>query len=111
MNWKTLLAGLGIGFIGGYLTKGLIDEKSTISPEKVLDNVKAAFKKEGPITGSWIQIQSEPYVSKQLQYEVFKGGISRNHNGEKEQFEFIADASTGTVIDLYPIQIEKSLSN
>lgn len=32
---------------------------------------------------------------------VYHGGITAIRDGEKKQFEFIADATTGTVIDVY----------
>lgn len=31
---------------------------------------------------------------------MYKGGISKNQNGVNEQFEFIADAQTGTLLDV-----------
>jgi predicted small secreted protein len=31
---------------------------------------------------------------------VYKGGITRNTEGKREQFEFVADASTGTILEL-----------
>ena len=34
---------------------------------------------------------------------VYKGGISRVKNGELEQFEFAADAKTGSVVELVKI--------
>ena len=33
--------------------------------------------------------------------QVYRGGISRHHGNELEQFEFIADAKTGTIMDVY----------
>ncbi|EIJ79305.1 hypothetical protein PB1_17149 [Bacillus methanolicus PB1] len=101
MNWKTFLLGVGAGFIAGYAAKELLDQNKTISPEKVLEHVKSEFKKQGPISGSWIQMKTEPYEKKLLQYNVYKGGIFRMANGKNEQIEFIADASTGTILDVY----------
>ena len=53
------------------------EKKQIISPEKALANAKSAFKKHGPIQGSWIQMERKPYKKSLLQYEVYIGGISR----------------------------------
>jgi predicted small secreted protein len=103
MNWKTFLLGVSAGFIAGFAAKELLDQNKTVSPEKVLEHVKSEFKKQGPISGSWILMKTEPYEKKMLRYNVYKGGISRMANGKREQFEFIADASTGAILDAYQI--------
>lgn len=59
---------------------------------------------KGSISGSWILMEKEPYTKNDLNYTVYKGGVSRILEGELQQIEFIADASTGTVIDIYPIK-------
>ena len=100
MNWKSFFLGAAVGLIGGYTAKVFIAQKTNISPEKVLDHVKKHFKQNGPISGSWIHMESEPYEKHQIHYQVYKGGISKNNNGVTEQFEFIADASTGTLLDV-----------
>ncbi|MFJ7729483.1 PepSY domain-containing protein [Neobacillus sp. NPDC097160] len=100
MNWKSFFLGTTIGLIGGYVTKEILSQKTNVSPEKVLEHVKRQFKQNGPISGSWIHMAAEPYVKQQINYRVYKGGISKNNNGANEQYEFIADASTGTILDL-----------
>jgi predicted small secreted protein len=99
MNWKSFILGTAVGFISGYAVKELIDQKN-ISPEKVLDNVKKQFKQHGPISGSWIHMEAESFEKQPIKYRVYKGGISRNSHGANEQYEFVADASTGTLIDV-----------
>ena len=74
-----------------------------MSGEKVLANVKSAFKKEGRIDGSWLQTIPESYQKYAVKTKVYRGGITRRQNGEQQQFEFIADAYTGTVLDIYPL--------
>ncbi|RFU66261.1 PepSY domain-containing protein [Peribacillus glennii] len=100
MNWKTLLLGAAAGFAAGYAAKQKIDETGGPSPERVLENVKAAVKKDGKIYGSWIVMKPENYEKFNLDYQVYKGGITRHANGKREQFEFVADASTGTILEL-----------
>ncbi|WP_079510102.1 PepSY domain-containing protein [Mesobacillus jeotgali] len=103
MNWKAFILGVGAGLAGAYAVKELASQKETVSAEKVLNDAKAAFKKSGPISGSWINMTVEPYSKTPIEYKVYKGGISRNVNGEVEQYEFIADAATGTILDAYPL--------
>ncbi|WP_462411279.1 PepSY domain-containing protein [Neobacillus sp. Marseille-QA0830] len=101
MNWKSsFILGAVIGVIGGYAAKEFISKKTKVSPEKVLEYVKKQFKESGPISGSWIHMEAVPYEKHQFHYEVYKGGISKNDNGTNEQYEFIADAYTGTLLDI-----------
>ena len=103
MNWKTFLLGVGAGLAGAYAVKELAAQKETVSADKVLNHAKAAFKKSGPISGSWINMNAEPYSKFPIEYQIYRGGISRNVDGQVEQYEFIADASTGAILDAYPL--------
>jgi len=47
-------------------------------------------------------MEAEPYDKNQMTYRVYKGGISQNTDGNIKQYEFIADAQTGTLLDLIP---------
>lgn len=102
MNWKTLILGIAAGFACGYATKQVLEQSGPPSPERILDIVKASVKKDGKIYGSWILMKPETYQKYDLDYEVYKGGITRSMNNTQEQFEFVADATTGTIIDLVP---------
>lgn len=103
MNWKSFLIGVGVGVAGGYAARELLAQKTSVSPERALSNAKEAFKKDGPISGSWIQMTKEPYNKGHLAYEVYRGGISRKIGEALEQFEFIADASSGIILDAYKL--------
>lgn len=103
MNWKSFFIGLGVGLASGYAAKELLSKQTYVSAEKVLNSAKNTFKADGPISGSWIHMKTEPYQKGQLKYEVYKGGISRQLNGAYEQYEFIADARTGVILDAYQI--------
>ena len=100
MNWKSFILGAAVGAISGYAVKEIISQKTYVSPEKVLESVKKQFSENGPINGSWIHMVAEPFEKHQINYQVYKGGISKNQNGVTEQFEFIADAQTGTLLDV-----------
>ncbi|MCA1066002.1 PepSY domain-containing protein [Rossellomorea sp. AcN35-11] len=104
MNWKSFIIGIGIGAAGGYFLKEKLNESSLISAEKVLKDVKQSFKKDGDIDGSWIGMKPEDFQKHSVATKVYKGGVSRRRDGELEQYEFLADAYTGTVIDVYPLR-------
>ncbi|MEH7886040.1 PepSY domain-containing protein [Bacillus sp. JJ1609] len=103
MNWKIFFIGVGAGLAGAYAVKELASQKETVSADKVLQHAKTVFKKSGSISGSWINMNAEPYTKPPIEYQVYKGGISRNVDGQVEQYEFIADASTGAILDTYPL--------
>ncbi|KHD85930.1 PepSY domain-containing protein [Heyndrickxia ginsengihumi] len=103
MNWKTFVAGVAVGAIGGHFVSQAIKKNQTISAETVLANVKKAFKANGTVDGSWIQTTVDNYEKHPIKTEIYRGGISFNENGERNQYEFIADAKTGSIIDVYPI--------
>lgn len=58
MNWKAFIAGVGAGAAAGHLVYHYLLSDKTISGDVILENVKNAFKQEGPIEGSWIQLKS-----------------------------------------------------
>jgi predicted small secreted protein len=98
MNWKYFLVGVGTGLAGAYAVKEVVTRKD-ISPENVLEKAKDAFKKAGPISGSWINMNPENYSRPPIEYKIYRGGISRNLDGVLEQFEFVADAASGTILE------------
>jgi predicted small secreted protein len=100
MNWKSFVLGAGLGIAGGYLLKDIADKNTLHSPEKVLQHVKNAFKKEGPIDGSWIGMVPESYEVYPVKTKVYRGGISRHKDGALQQYEFVADSHTGTVLQV-----------
>ncbi|WML47266.1 PepSY domain-containing protein [Neobacillus sp. PS3-34] len=102
MNWKSFLLGAAVGLAGGYALREAVSQRTDISAEKVLSTAKKQFKLNGPISGSWIHMESEPFVKNQIKYMVYKGGITR---GNHEKFEFIADSSTGTILEVNPLSL------
>jgi predicted small secreted protein len=104
MRWKSFLFGIALGAVSGYATNRYLTSQSFISAEKVLDYAKKRFKEQGPISGSWIHMKVEPFQKNNLTYQIYKGGVSRTLvDGSNEQYEFIADAKTGTLLDIYSI--------
>jgi len=101
MNIENFIAGVLTGVAAGIVVSEVIDRvDSNVSADAVLKDIKNTFKKEGPIDGSWIVMKTEPFKNEVITMDVYRGGISRIMNGELEQFEFSADAKTGTVVEL-----------
>ncbi len=103
MNWKNFIIGASAGVIAGYFANEALKKNSLASGEKVLQTVKAAFKDAGSIEGSWIKFRPEEYEKYAVKTKVYRGGITTKEDGETKQYEFLADANTGTVIDVYPV--------
>lgn len=99
MNFRRTLLALGLGFIAGYVVKQQLNEYQPISPERALEKAKDKFRRLGPINGSWIYMKPEEIEKNGLVYDVYRGGITRNIDGENVQFDFYADTNTGTIIE------------
>lgn len=104
MSLKRTILAAGIGAAVGYFVKQQIDEYQKTSPETVLKRAKEAFKQQGPISGSWIYMKPEQVEKNGLTYTAYRGGVTRNIDGEKKQYEFYADAETGAIIDTVAVE-------
>ncbi|MBB5180572.1 putative small secreted protein [Planomicrobium koreense] len=101
MKNRDLLIGFATGVAATYIVKEVYDRKEKLYPaDDVLKSVKEAFKEEGPIDGSWIYMKTEPYKQHAIETEVYKGGITRHRDDELEQFEFMADAYSGAIVEV-----------
>ena len=101
MRMRDLLLGFSTGIAAGFVIREVAYRIDPMKPaELVLHGIKQSFKAEGPIDGSWIYMKTEPFKRQMISTDVYRGGISRVREGEIEQFEFFADARTGTVVDL-----------
>ncbi|TDL34273.1 hypothetical protein E2R51_00715 [Jeotgalibacillus sp. S-D1] len=103
MNWKDVTVGAFVGLAAGIAISQGTARTASVSADKVLKDVKDQFKQDGSIDGSWIQMKPEEHEILSVKNQVYKGGISRQQGNNLEQFEFIADAKTGTVMDIYKI--------
>lgn len=102
MKWNHLLLGLGIGLVAGAFVNHKYN-KDTISSETALNIVKKAFKEQGPIDGSWIHMKPETINKFNLTYNVYRGGITRTNDNKVEQYEFLVDSKTGTILEVHPL--------
>lgn len=97
-----ILFGAGI-VIGAVITALCYEKKRMVNGDTILENVKKMFLAEAPIEGSWIELHPVPLSRYSSETDVYYGGISRKEDGVLVQYEFIADAYTGTVLDLYKL--------
>ena len=95
-----LAVGIGLGLLSGVASTIWYHRKKTLSADEVLHQIKESFLKEGSIEGSWISFEKEPTRKFAIHSKAYRGGISRSEDGEVVYYEFLADAYTGTVLDI-----------
>lgn len=101
MKLQDFLIGVATGIAAAYVIKEVSNKVAPYkSANDVLSDIKAAFKEEGPIDGSWIYMKSENFNTGIMDVPVYRGGISRVKDDELETFEFAADARTGAIMEL-----------
>lgn len=99
MSRKKYVLAASLGFAIGYFTKGQTRRYyKEISPEKALHYIKETFQKNGPINGAWIYMKSQRIKKNGLIYRVYRGGFSRNFDGNEHQYQYYADIKTATII-------------
>ena len=91
----------GTGLIAGYGLSRYLHNRMPMSGDTILERVKKAFLEEGPIEGSWIELTKVPLTKFALKTDVYYGGVSRLEENQLVQYEFIADAYTGSILDIY----------
>jgi predicted small secreted protein len=101
MKLRDFMLGVVTGLAAAVIIKEVTEKVSPYkSANEILENIKADFKKDAPIDGSWIYMKIENFSNGFTEVPVYRGGISRLKNGEMETYEFAADARTGAVVDL-----------
>lgn len=71
--------------------------------ESILQDVKQFFQEQGEIEGSWIELEPVELERDYKLIKVFYGGITLKEHEQRTQFEFVADAKTGALLDVYPL--------
>ncbi len=101
MKLRDFMLGVVTGLAAAVIIKEVTEKVSPYkSANEILENIKADFKKDSPIDGSWIYMKIENFSNGFTEVPVYRGGISRLKNGEMETYEFAADARTGALVDL-----------
>lgn len=99
LNPWLVSATLGVSGITGFFIGKLLGNRK-LSANKILRNIRRDFRSEGPITGSWIENFTKPYQRFAFKTDTYQGGISRLEDGHVVNYNFLADAHTGTLLQL-----------
>lgn len=97
MKKRQILLFSTLAFLLGWLIREEKEKRSTLSPEQALEKAKDAFKKEAPISGSWIYMIPENIKLYGIGYTGYHGGISRQIDNTSVQSNFFVDEETGAV--------------
>jgi Predicted small secreted protein len=85
-------------------TTGIILEKHyrqrPLTPEKVLDRVKKSLQDKLPVDGAWIFLSPHDISRNDLTVSAYRGGLTVKDDGSVKHYDFVADAETGSLIDL-----------
>ncbi|MDF2911179.1 MAG: hypothetical protein K0Q56_2060 [Sporolactobacillus laevolacticus] len=95
-----IVVGTIAGYLAGIATCRLMAEKKTLSSEHVLDRVKKAVSEQLSINGAWIYLTPHTWSKDSFTHFVYKGGLTSSENGISRHFDFIADARSGTLLEL-----------
>lgn len=98
-----ILLSLLISSLLGILGFLLVNHRQKKKPNQILKNIQNNIRKDGPIEGSWIEETKVPWSEDDYQSEVYYGGISRFEGEKIKHYEFIVDAVSGEIIDIYQI--------
>lgn len=102
-EWTLLSIILSLSFLFGVLSYKQYRNRKTLKADDILKDVKKEFLKEGTLDGSWIELTKVPWKKFAHKTDVYYGGISRYEENKLVQYEFIADAYTGSIIDMYRV--------
>lgn len=97
---------LGTSGILGFLAGKLFGQR-TITADQILKVIRDDFKREGQVTGSWINQKKIPYQRFAVRTDAYEGGITRLEDNVPVDYQFIADAKTGSLLSLKRIDREQ----
>ncbi|MDZ7834268.1 MAG: hypothetical protein U5K84_01925 [Alkalibacterium sp.] len=102
-EWSVLSFFLVLSFLIGLFSYKKYSENKALKADDILNDIKKNLLNEGAIDGSWIELTKVPWEKFAHKTDVYYGGVSRYEDSALVQYEFIADAYTGSVIDLYRV--------
>ena len=99
------LRDFAIGVVAGLAAAVIIKEISDRalpyrSADEILAELKHQFKKDGHIEGSWIYMKPEYFQNGYTSIPAYRGGITQIIDGESQNFEFVADAHQGILLEV-----------
>ena len=90
---------LGGAALAGFVTGKMFGDRRR-GAKTILKLVTNDFKKEGPLAGSWIDYQPIPLQRFAYKTTSYRGGLRRQEDDQLVNYEFLADAYTGSIIEL-----------
>ncbi|MCO7175907.1 hypothetical protein ACFP7A_01920 [Sporolactobacillus kofuensis] len=95
-----IVVGTITGYLAGIATCQFINKKGSLSSENVLARVKKAVSEQWPINGAWIYLSPQSWSKDDFTHFVYKGGLTSDEDGIIHHFDFVADAHTGSLLEL-----------
>ncbi|MFD1455625.1 PepSY domain-containing protein [Levilactobacillus lanxiensis] len=97
--YQLSLTGVLGGLMGVFVTR--LFGANRLNPDDILEQVKRQFRQESPIEGAWIEKHAVPFQKFAVKSRVYYGGINRYEDDQLVQYQFVADAETGSVLDIH----------
>lgn len=94
---------LGASGVIGFLAGKLFGQRR-ISADQILKMIREDFKREGKVTGSWINHHRILYQRFAVKTEAYEGGITRMEDDQPVDYQFVADAKAGSLLSLKRIE-------
>ncbi|HJA27614.1 MAG TPA: hypothetical protein H9720_04705 [Candidatus Limosilactobacillus intestinigallinarum] len=94
---------LGASGLAGFIAGKLFGNRP-MSARRILRMVRNDFAREGQITGSWIDHHAVPFQRFAVKTNAYQGGLTRREDDELVNYEFKADAYTGSLLELKRIE-------
>lgn len=94
----SLLSTLSVLF--GFLMGKSMQRRQYMTADVILERVKQAFRKESAVEGAWINDHPQQHTQFAIHTMVYTGGISRLEDHNLVQYEFTADAKTGSILKI-----------
>ena len=90
---------LGLSRFAGFVAGKIFGDRK-LNPNSILKTIISDFKKEGPISGSWINHQARPFQRFAIRTLAYEGGITRQEDDQLTTYQFWADAYTGSILEM-----------
>ena len=101
MKLRDFAIGVVAGLAAAVIIKQINDRALPYrSAVEILAELKQQFKKDGHIEGSWIYMKPEYFQNGYTSIPSYRGGITQIIDGESKNFEFIADAYQGILLEV-----------
>lgn len=99
-NYQQLSLLSSLSLLFGFLMGKSMQRRQYMTADVILEKVKQAFRKESAIEGAWINEKPRQHTEFAIHTMVYTGGLSRLEDQKLVQYEFTADAKTGSILKI-----------